>query len=154
MEDNPLEMFRKVVSFLYREIGILKPTNHPAVFCKARHEKQFFGPKRKRISREIYQETRDVDDLTLVLLRYEEVTGLAMEDLLKAFSSGDWKNSHGGFSYGGPKWAAIARAAIGLRDALARGDKASAEAIACELKAIKHNNGKLVKKFPELCTSN
>ena len=38
MTYHPLDMFKKATSFLYREIGILKPFNHPEVNDKRSNE--------------------------------------------------------------------------------------------------------------------
>ena len=147
---QPLEMFKKATSFLYREIGILKPFNHHEVCSKRSNEYGFFENNRKRLARELYHNTNDKNDPQTVLTEYEVVTGLTLEDIYCAFDEGNWKVGEGKIHYGGPKWAIIAETTIKLRDALIEGDKVKARELTLRLETLEHNNGQLVDKFGEL----
>lgn len=150
VESDSLDFFRKEVSFLYREIGILKTRNHPELAAKARLDGGFFSPSRKSLAKDYYHQTKTQDDPSVILKPYVEHTGLDLEDIYRIFDEGDWKNSYGGYSYGGPKWAKIAKNALELRDAIDRGDWDEAWEITRRGKSLEHNNGLLVNKFSEL----
>jgi hypothetical protein len=150
MQHEPLDMFRKVTAFLYREIGVLLPSNHAEMRAKAIEQHGFFSPERKRIARDLYHQTKDEPNPRVVLKPYEDVTGLTLEDIYQAFESGDWETGVGRIYYGGPKWAAIAQATILLRDALLAEDHILAKEQTRRLDELEHNTGRLVEKFDQL----
>ncbi len=150
MDHEPINMFRKATSFLYREIGILEPRNHSELYARADKQHGFFSPARKRIARELYHQTKNEQETRAVLEPYEKATGLRLGDIHRAFAEGNWKNSSGGYSYGGPKWTAIAKATIKLRKAIDKSDHAEAQRQTEMLGHLPHNNGCLVDKFIEL----
>lgn len=149
---EPLDMFKKAVSFLYREIGVLRPENHPEVYRKASIDSGFFSPRRKPIAAALFFETAQEPDVRMILRPYEEMTGLELDDIVLAFRDGKWASPSGRVFYGGPRWATIAKAVVALRDALLRGNEAEAEALTRRLGSLEHNNGPLVDKFSELET--
>ena len=149
--DKPLEAFRKIISFLYREVGVLDSRNHPQIAKQRRLEYGFFAtPQRKTIARELYLRTRSVEDPSQIIRPYEEVTGLSVAEVERAFSEGNWQNSRGQYSYGGPKWAAIAKTAIELKSALEADDNVALDQLLAKVPELEHNNGRLIDKFPEL----
>ena len=123
---QPIDIFRKTTSFLYREIGILQPSNHVRVNDKRSDDYSFFSNQRKNIARELYHKTEQENDPRAVLAPYEKVTGLTLEDIHRAFDEGDWRAGGGRIFYGGPKWASITAKSIALRDALIEDDEESA----------------------------
>lgn len=148
--DDPLALhyFRNMASLLYREIGVLSPEIHPGVAAKARLDSEFFPTKRKELAYQAYQQTATETHLIAILTPYMTLTGLALEDLRRAFDEGNW--IQGGYiSYGGPKWAKIAEVTISLRDAIASEDREEALALVEIARNLKHNTGSLVDKFYE-----
>jgi len=149
-KQETLDFLRKEVSFLYREVGILKTRNHPELAQKSNIRGIFFSHQRKKIARDIYHQTKAEDQPSSILRPYEEETGLSLEEIHRIFAEGDWKNSFGRYSYGGPKWEAIAENALRLRDAIDQGDWDTASRIAKDGRDLEHNSGRLVHKFSEL----
>jgi len=150
MSNKPLDLFKKTTSFLYREIGALVRRNHPKIFEKAKKNYNFFGQARKRMAQDLYHKTKHENDPKKILKEYEQISGLSLEDIYNAFSNGYWENSRGEYSFGGPKWAAIAKANIKLCDAITKEDGETAQAVTNELELLPHNNGLLVEKFVQL----
>ena len=146
-----LDTFRKLVAFLYREIGVLDFHNHRELAAKRKLEFGFFStPARKTMSRELYRKTRQHAEPMSILHAFEEHTGLSLHDIEHAFREGDWKNSSGSYSYGGPKWASIAQATISLLAAITEHDTAAIKRLLQEVSRLKHNNGRIVDKFRQL----
>jgi len=146
MDHKPIDMFRKTVSFLFREIGIIESFNHAQVYRKRSNKHGFFDDcRRKSLARKLYHETKHEDSPVALLKKYEELTGLTLSDIHLAFEEGDWD---GGF--GGPKWADIAEETIGLGEAIIEGDQEAMDEHTRHLESMKHNNGRLVDKFNEL----
>src|SRR5713226_837411 len=114
VQKRGLDYFRRVVTLVYREIGVLKPSNHQAIFSKANIPGGFFGQNRKAQARELYKSSLSDNSITQTLERYEERTGLTLEDVHEAFGAGNWRLASGVCAFGGPKWAAIANVAIQL----------------------------------------
>lgn len=144
------EVFKKVTSFLYREIGVLTESNHPEIYAKRNKHNSFYGPDRKRIARELYYQTKSERDPCVVLAQYEAITGLTLKDIKKAFSEGKWTASNGKIYYGGPKWAAIAEATLDLFYALVNKNNHIAQEKTRLLEQLEHNTGRLVDKFNQL----
>ncbi len=98
-----LDTFRKLIALLYREIGMLKSRNHQELAGKRKLEFDFFPDRRKTLSGDLYRRTRQHAEPGSILRTFEEHTGLSLHDIERAFREGDWKNSSGNYSYGGPK---------------------------------------------------
>lgn len=146
-----LDTYKKLVALLYRKIGILVTRNHPEIANKRKIKSGFFStPARKNMSREIYRKTRQYAEHKSILRMFEEQTGLSLLDIEQAFSEGDWKNSAGKHSYGGPKWASIARVTLSLQKAIEECDSVVKGQLLIEVDKLVHNNGRIVDKFPEL----
>ena len=72
MSYSPLDIFKRTISFLYREIGVLRDSNHADVYQKAKTENDFFGENRKRLAHNLYHKTKNFDDPVLIIAPYEE----------------------------------------------------------------------------------
>jgi hypothetical protein len=132
---------------LYLEIGMLKSRNHRELAGKRKLEFDFFPHTRKIFSHDLYWKTRQHAELGSVLRTFEEHTGLSLHDIEGAFREGDWKNSSGNYSYGGPKWASIAQVTISLLAAITEHDTAEIKQFLEEVGRLEHNNGQIVDKF-------
>jgi hypothetical protein len=151
MHLEALDTFRRLVALLYREIGVLNPRNHPELAGKRKLESGYFAtPARKIMARQVYQRTKPAPDPEAITYEFETLTGLSLHDIEGAFREGTWKNALGGYSYGGPKWASIARATISLRDAIVNHDASGMRHLLREINGLEHNNGRIVTKFSEL----
>jgi atypical dual specificity phosphatase len=151
MRLEALDTFRRLVALLYREIGVLNPRNHPELAGKRKLESGFFAtPARKTMPREVYQRTKLSPDLEATVYELQALTGLSLHDIESAFREGAWGNGSGGYSYGGPKWAAIASATRSLRDAIVKHDTSRMRHVLDEIGRLEHNNGRIVTKFSEL----
>ncbi len=146
-----IDTFRKLVALLYREIGVLDSRNHRELASKRNLQSGFFAnPARKRMAREIYQRTKTAPKPDAPANELETITGLSLHDIERGFRDGDWRNPSGGYSYGGPKWGAIASATVLLRDAIENRDASGMRRLLKEIDALEHNNGRIVTKFSEL----
>lgn len=146
-----LDTFRKLVALLYREIGVLDSRNHRELAGKRKLEFGFFStPARKTMSRELYRKTRQHAEPRSILQAFEEHTGFSLHDIERAFREGNWKNSSGSYSYGGPKWASIAQATISLLAAITEHDTAAIRRLLKEVGRLEHNNGRIVDRFRQL----
>lgn len=141
-----LDFFRRTVALLYREIGVLKPANHAGVAAKAKLSEPFFAD-RKAQAKQLYKLSISDPTVELTLARYEERTGLTLEDSRQAFEEGKWGNPP---SFGGRKWAAIASAAIKLGDAIREKAWPQVYQLTQEIHGLEHNNGRIVAKFSQL----
>ena len=150
VEQEGLDYFRKAVSFLYREIGVLKHYNCKHIASKAKFEDQFFPTKRKILAKEIYYKTKKEKNIRSILKPYEHITGLTLENLYECFRDGNWLDNKGYFSFGGPKWAEIAKIIIMLGQAIDSQNIDSISGLLVKAKKLKHNNGLLADKFQEL----
>jgi hypothetical protein len=148
-EPGPMDYFRRLVSLLYREIGVLKPQNHRAVAARTRLLAPFFR-NRKQEARRLYLETRHEKKPQVILATYESHTGLTLADIHEAFDLGDWRTSSGRVAFGGPKWAIVAKFTLDLRDAIESGDQRRQAALIADVGTLRHNNGYVVEKFSEL----
>lgn len=68
---DAIDCFQRLVSLLYREIGVLKPQNHADVAAKAKLSAPFFKD-RKREAKRLYQETRHEKRPQVILGAYED----------------------------------------------------------------------------------
>lgn len=146
---DPLDCFQRIVSLLYREIGILKPHNHQSVSAKAKRSAQFFTD-RKGEARRIYQETRHMKDPLTILEAYHTRTGLTLSDIRQAFAEGNWQGPSGTVFYGGPKWALVAEFAQDLQHAIESEDGPKQDALVSAVDTLQHNTGRIVDKFSQL----
>lgn len=146
---DAVEAFRRLVSLLYREIGVLKTRNHPRVAAKAKLGAPFFQD-RKGEAKRIYRETRDENQPHRILDSYTAQTGLTLEDIREAFEQGDWKTSSGSIAYGGLKWAKVAEFTQALCNSIDQDDEERLAALMTRLPTLQHNNGLIIKKFSQL----
>src|SRR4030065_866991 len=144
-----LYYFRKLLYCLYREIGILKPRNHPVLAQKARLDSSFFSKDRKRQAAEIYHQTESEGNTSHIIEPYHERTVLSLDELFIIFKDGKWENSTGGYSYGGPKWAKIADATISLQKRIESEDWEDINSLISKIDLLAHNNGKIIDKFKD-----
>ena len=149
-EDEALDTFRKVVSFLYREIGAMLPENHPHIYSRSTLGKSEFAKNRKQQAKSLYHLTTSTLDPDEILAPYTSATGLSLEDLEQAFSEGDWLSPSGNYSFGGPNWARIAAVANRLRNGIRHHDESSLKRLVAEVRILCHNTGRLVDKFAQL----
>jgi|GEM_PF-914445 len=146
-----LDMFARLVALLYREVGVMNERNHREIARKRNLSSGFFAtPERKTMARELYWTTVARRDADAVREAFERRTGLSLMDVHCVFHEGSWKNSSGGYSYGGPKWARVAKCALSLYDALKAHDFTRLRQLLQEVNRLKHNNGLVVAKFREL----
>lgn len=144
------DLFRKLVALLYREIGVLDPRNHRELAGKRRLDSDFFPRARKIISHEIYCKSKELMGTEDILRLFEAKTGLSLQDIERAFREGEWRNSVGCYSFGGPKWAKIAKATISMQEAIIVHDISGVKRLQKEISQLKHNNGLIAEKFSQL----
>ena len=148
--DKALEIYRKLVSLLYREIGAMVRNNHPMLYDGSKLAGSTFAKERKQRARDIYCDSRGERDPDAIAELYRRETGLSLDQVHQAFREGDWLLGRTKHSFGGPKWAKIAEVAIDLRNPLRDGDHAAARLLIKQVGALHHNNGRVVDKFVEL----
>ena len=146
VEQRALDYFRRLVALIYREIGVLKPRNHPEIAKKALLQGGFFGADRKEKARQIYQLTLTDNTRDPIVARFVKQTGLTLQDVALAFEAGHWLGS----AFGGPKWAQIVRSTIELGNALEKNALDEAERLLAEIDRLEHNTGRIVSKFSQL----
>jgi hypothetical protein len=112
LKHEALDTFRKMVSFLYREVGMLKRRNHPELADEAKLKGTFFSHQRKTLAKQFCHQTMQMETPAGILAPYESNTGLTLEDRYRIFAEGDWRIRYGDIAYGGPSWAKIAKAAL------------------------------------------
>ncbi len=78
---------------------------------------------------------------------FREDFGCSLVDIGKMFEHTAWRRFP---QYGGARWAAIATAVIGLRDAIDAKDDAAAAKLLAELPAMRHNTGTVEHKLSRL----
>lgn len=151
--DNPsstrargLDYFRRVVALLYREIGVITGRNHAELAAKAKSREPFFAD-RKGQAKQLYKLSLTDSKIEHTLARYERRTGLSLEDVRRAFAEGHWGDPP---SFGGPKWGAVAAAAIQLGDAIDHNTWSEVDRLVHYIDGLQHNNGRVVSKFPQL----
>lgn len=145
--ETALYFFRKLVYLLYLEIGSLQPGVHPQIAAKARLNTAYFEREKERQALALYHEIEQVADPAVILSPFVERTGLTLEDVARAFAEGDWRNRHGGFTSGGPRWARIAALTVDLRQAIDQANWEEVDGLLYEIKGLKTNQGYLVNQF-------
>lgn len=145
--ETALYFFRKLVYLLYLEIGSLQPDVHPQIAAKARLNTAYFEREKERQALALYHEIEQVADPAVILSPFVERTGLTLEDVARAFAEGDWRNRHGGFTSGGPRWARIAALTVDLRQAIDQANWEEVDGLLYEIKGLKTNQGYLVNQF-------
>jgi len=146
-----IQTLAKLVALSYREIGVLDQRNHPTLAAKRNLGSGFFiTPTRKKMAREIYQSIASLKDSSAILAAFEKRTGLSLGDVDRAFREGRWQNASGGYSFGGPKWAAVTRVALSLIAAVQDDDLFCIRNLLEQVPSLEHNNGKIFDKFREL----
>lgn len=140
-------IFRKLVYLLYLEIGALQPRIHPQIAAKARLNTAFFEREKDRQAADLYHAIENETDTATILAPFEERTGLTLEDIYRAFGEGDWRNRHGGYNFGGPKWEQIAALTLKLRPLIDDGKWDEVAALLHDIKSLKTNQGYLINLF-------
>jgi hypothetical protein len=141
------DTYRRLVAVLYREIGVLDERNHAELAKKRVKAFGFFAtPQRKIMAKDAYQKTKKSTDLDSTSRSLQQVTGLTLADVHRAFAEGKWAGS----GFGGAKWARIAEVTASLREALMANDTDRITELLSVVQTLEHNNGKVVSKFPEL----
>ena len=139
-----LRYYRNLVARAYREIrylgtnGFYEPL---ARFYDACKEKYYEG--RTWID-PLYESTRNenrVDKIEQVFA--QELGGLSLEDIQRAFAEGDW----GGSFTGGPKWATIVEATLDLRGSILDGNDREIGEVISRINAPRHNTRAVVEGF-------
>jgi hypothetical protein len=102
------------------------------------------------MARDLYSKSLGILDPPSILDLFESNTGLSLHDVERAFREGDWKNSAGGYSFGGPNWAIIASATLCLGGAIANHDVAHLKRLLDLIPILRHNNGRIIEKFSQL----
>ena len=139
--------FRKLVYALYLEIGALQPYIHPEIASKADINNAFFKGERKRQAVDLFSQIESETSPAKVIAPYQERTGLALEDIHRAFVEGKWRSKHGGYYFGGPRWARIAEITLELRLRIEQEEWDRAEDLLYDIKRLKTNQGFLVHLF-------
>ncbi|MFQ5662352.1 MAG: hypothetical protein ACE5HL_00770 [Terriglobia bacterium] len=150
VQNQGLDYFRRVVALVYREIGVLEASNHAAIAAKINAAGGFFGQQRKVEAKKLYKLSLTDISVDHTLTRYAKRTGLTLEDVYEAFRSGTWRTASGGFAFGGPRWAAITKAAIELGSAIRSKSWSEVGGLVNVIDGLEHNNGRIVDKFSEL----
>ena len=148
-ETEALGYYRKLVPFIYREVGAMKRDNHPELYDKSNISQVY--SKKKEDAKRFYHESKPQNDVGLIDQRYAEWSGLALGEVLTAFRDGDWLLGGSKYYYGGPKWAIIVETTLDLRGIVLNKDWEHVPQLVEEIKSLRHNTGLIVDKFKELC---
>ena len=148
-EAEALDYYRKLVSFIYREVGAMKRNNHPELYDKSTISKVHLT--RKKDAKGFYHKSKSDNDVELIDQYYVEWFGLTLQEVYKVFDEGDWLLSKPSYSYGGPKWAGITQTTLDLRNAVKGEQRQQIPQLIEKIKGLCHNNGLIVDKFKELC---
>lgn len=140
-------IFRKLVYVLYQEIGALQTRNHPQLAHKAFLKTAFFQGERERMAASLYHQIENEESLDAIVEMFQQRTNLSLEDILRAFVEGDWRNKFGAYNSGGPKWVRIAEIALELRKSIQDQNWEEAAVLIQEVKGLKTNQGYLVNLF-------
>lgn len=146
-KDTALYFFRKLIYVLYLEAGALQSNIHPELAQKAKLKTAFFEREKDRQAIDLYLLTETEEEPGKVIGPYAERTGLSLEDLERLFREGDWRNKFGAYTFGGPRWARIAEAAIRLKNLIQQGDWESTAELVYEIKKLKTNQGFVINHF-------
>jgi len=149
-EKQAVEYFRKLVSFLYREIGAMRRDNHPEIFDRSGLDSSGFAKQRKQAAKRIYLETLSIHDPAQIVSQYQQRTGLSLEDVYLAFEDGDWLLGARHHSFGGPKWARIAEEAMRLGGIIRERKWERVAQVIAKINDLCHNKGRIIDKFAEL----
>ena len=147
-ETEALEWYRRLVSFLYREIGAMKRDNHSALYDKSNISQ--VHSTRKVDAKRFYDESKSQNTVKAIVRRYEDWSGLTLGELLEAFRNGDWLLGRTHHSFGGPKWAKVTETTLALQQAITNKKWRQIPQLVSEIKKLRHNNGWVVDKFKEL----
>jgi hypothetical protein len=150
IKENAYDYFRKLVSFIYREVGILKEKNHPELYKKSKMVCSGFAGNRKKKAKEIYHLTKNEISTQAILKFYEEQTNLTLNEIYEIFAKGDWLLGRTCYSFGGPRWAEVTKTALDLKEAIDSENWDSIYNIIKYIKKLQHNNGSISEKFKEL----
>ncbi len=151
-EKEALDYFRKLVSFLYREVGAMERDNHPELFDRSAMATSGFSAARKSEAKKIYRTTISEVSPERIVTPYGARTGLSLEDVFKVFHEGDWLLGRKRYSFGGPNWARIAGTTLALQDVILKKEWHQVPQLIAEINVLCHNNGRIVDKFAELGT--
>lgn len=149
MDDREVALFffRKLIFTLYLEVGALRPEIHPELAEKALMKTAFFEREKERQAVALYRQVEHETIPTRIVGPFEERTGLSLEDVYRVFNEGDWKNKFGGYTFGGPRWARIAEAAMALRRLIEQEQWEETNGLVFEIKGLKTNQGYLISQF-------
>lgn len=146
-KDKALYYFRNLVYCLYREIRVFQKRNYPKFFPNTLANSDYFSRDEGLIKADnIYATTAQEQNVNRIIFAYFKETGFKLEEILEVFSKGDWER-HGCISYGGPKWAEIAKVTLSLKDAIEQDDHKEMRTLIEAGNALEHNNGRIVNKF-------
>jgi hypothetical protein len=148
-----LDYFRKIVSFIYREIGVFEKGNHPKLYEKSKMIYTGFSHQRKERAREIYHKTISLNSTRKILAYYEEETGFTLHDIFIIFQEGNWERGDRCY-FGGPKWAKIVATTIELQNIINNEQWSRVPEIVDHINNLKHNTGKIIDKFSTLKVAN
>ena len=150
LHKNALDHYRRLVALLYREIGVLKESNHPLARKAKKTDPLFAQASRKQRAKFIYGLTLAQTDPAQIATEYYTRSGLTLDDVHDAFANGRWAGYDGRCSYGGPLWASIAETAISLGNALQQQVWHDIQPLLATVKTLEHNNGHITTKYPQL----
>ena len=158
-------VFRNLVHAAYREARHLGPTGDVDAKVTVSYGHLLPSANRCRDARKdlestsLHKATAKASTVREVLKRYEDETGLTVDDLITVFNLPGWRRS-----YGGQKWAHIVETLKELVLAFEAGDLKQANRISKIVCSLQHNSGPLVpsrmewertshlrKKWPQLC---
>lgn len=148
--EKALNVFRRLVYVLYLEIGALQPAIHPRIAKKARLNTSFFQGDKAHQASDLYFQVEQETDAAKIVAPFEERTGLTLEDIFIAFEEGDWRNKHGAFNFGGPKWARIAESAVALYRQIEQANWEEAAIAVHTVMRLKNNQGYLVNQLERI----
>jgi hypothetical protein len=145
-----LDHYRRLVSLVYREIGVLRASHHPLAAKAKAKDPLFKNETRKGRARDIYRMTLAETDPVRIAAAYENRSGLSLMEIHEAFLNGKWGNRFGGYSYGGPRWARITETALKLGSALQNGSASELSRVIRTVLTLEHNNGRITEKYSQL----
>lgn len=138
--------FRNLVHTTYREARHVGPSwDHMAKLCLPDNHRLAEAAKHCSNNRallkgtSLFKQTAAAKCVDEIVQPYRGATGLGLADLVSLFAEPGWAPS-----YGGEKWAAIAKATVELAEALTAGDLEAALKVCAVVQDIEHNSGRLV----------